>query len=247
MKKAALATLLAVVSLGAPASASTIVLNGSFEQDAATKGLKNSIEFTKLAGSSKGWDTFSSLPGWVAPGKKDVISVHADKGAREIDAIFGEYYIELDSKVSPGIRQTLALSAGSYMLSFYVSPSDLGGDDEDDKKDRKDKKTSGISYSIADLAGTLLGSSGRGETSVGKWTEVTGRFTVAKDGNYDLDFAAFNSNGLFRGYIDNITVDPAKIEPPALAPSPVPVPAAGLLMIGAVAALGSLARRRRGT
>jgi hypothetical protein len=251
MKTTALAALLAISALGAPAMASTIVLNGSFEDDAGTKGKKNGTEFNKIAASSRGWDTFATLPGWVALDKKDVIGVHADKGSKDIDAMFGELYVELDSKVSPAIRQTLALSVGSYLLSFYVSPSSLGNDDEDDededKKDKKDKKSSGISYSIGDLTGTLLGTNGNGEASVGKWTEVTGRFNIAKDGNYDLDFAAFNSNGIFRGYLDNVSVEAARIEPIAPpAPATVPVPAAGLLLVGAIAALGSLARRRRG-
>jgi hypothetical protein len=242
MKTTALATLLAMTALGAPASAATIVMNGSFEQDAGAKGSKNKIDFTKLVDSPKGWDTFASLPGWDAPVKKSDITVHADKGAKEVDAAFGEHYVELDSKTSPAIRQTLSLSVGSYLLSFFVSPADFGGnnDDKDDKK-----KTNGISYSIAELTGTVLGTSDKGDTAIGKWTEVTGRFDIAKDGFYDLDFAAFSSVGVFRGYIDNISVEAARIEPAAVAPSPVPVPAAGLLLVGAVAALGSLARRRR--
>jgi hypothetical protein len=233
----AIATMLATATLASAATAATLVHNGSFEIDANLKGTSNKIEFGKLAGSDKGWDTYASLPGWVAVGKKAVIDVHADKGAKEVDALFGEHYVELDRKDSKGIRQTLTLKVGSYQLSFYFSPlKDL---EDNQGKDEDKAKKPGIGYSIADLSGTIRNASG----AVGTWTEVTGIFNVVKDGDHDLEFASFAASDKYRGFIDNVSVTALEAKGPAVAP--VPLPAAGLLLVGAIGGLVALARRRR--
>lgn len=232
MMKTALAALIAAVVLGPAASAATLVNNGSFEMDADLKGTTNKIEFSKLIASDKGWDTYSALPGWTSVGRKSTIEVHTDKGAREVDAQFGETYVELDGKSSQAIRQTLKLKLGSYELSFFFSPAKDAGGDEDEKNANKQ----GIGYSIADLSGTIRNEDG----TVGKWTEVTAIFDILQDGDYDLDFASSSSSDKYRGFIDNVAVNAIQSKTPEVAP--VPVPAAGLLL---VAALGGLALLRR--
>ncbi len=229
MKKTAFASLLAVLAFGTMAPAATVVNNGSFEIDPGFKGEENGLSYTKLAQSSDGWDLYESLPGWIGVGKDKEIEVHGDNGAKEIDSIFGERYVELDSKKNPGLRQTLSLKIGSYTLSFYFSPKDV-------EKDLK--KTRGVSYRIGDLTGTVLDRDG----SKGSWTEVTGTFKVAKDGDYDLEFSSFASSSSFRGFVDNVTV--AAVEEAVTAVAPVPVPAAGLLLVGALGGLAVLRRRR---
>lgn len=234
MMKTALTALIATAVLGSVASAATLVNNGSFEMDADLKGTTNKIEFSKLIASDKGWDTYSALPGWTSVDRKSAIKVHTDKGAREVDAEFGETYVELDGKSSEAIRQTLTLKLGSYELSFFFSPAKDTGGDEGDKGSNKQ----GIGYSIADLSGTIRNQDG----AVGKWTEVTGIFNILKDGDYDLNFASSSSSDKYRGFIDNVAVNSVPSKVPEVAP--VPLPAAGLLLVAAVGGLAMLRRRR---
>jgi len=224
-----LTMLLALAASGSIAQGATIVQNGSFEEDPAPglAGQTNGLLFGQLTGSGPGWDIYAALPGWTKTGTGPGIEVQTDKAVGSTDALFGEHYVELDSTSNSSMRQTLSLSVGGYKLSFWFSPRAL-------RNEQSTAETNGIRYSIANLTGTIEGPGGAAGTSVGVWTEITGLFTVLQAGNYDLDFAAIGSSDSYGGFIDNVSV----------APAPVPLPAAGLLLIGAIGGLAALRRRR---
>ena len=222
MKKIALAALLAVVASGSVVQAATIVQNGSFEDSPGTTGL-NGRAFNSLVSGAPGWDIFTTVPGWKATGGAG-IEIQTDKAVGQTDALFGEHYVELDSNNNSSMHQTLSLTAGRYLLSFWYSPRALQGNSQ--------AQTNGISYAIANLAGSVTGPGGVNGTKVGDWTEITGIFNVGADSTYNLDFAAVGTSDSYGGFIDNVSV------------AAVPVPAAGLLLVGALGGLAALRRRR---
>lgn len=228
-KRIARTVLLALLASGSVTHAATLVQNGSFENDPApgSVGQNNGLLFSQLVGSSQGWDVYGALPGWTKVGGGSGIEVQTNKAVAQTDAMFGKHYVELDSNNNSAMRQTLSLTVGGYKLSFWFSPRAL-------RNVQSTAETNGISYSIANLSGSIAGPGGAAGTSVGAWTEITGIFKVAQAGSYNLDFAATGSSDSYGGFIDNVSV----------APSPVPIPAAGLLLIGALGGLAALRRRR---
>jgi hypothetical protein len=217
MKRYIIPTMTALL-LAMPASA-TIVQNGSFEMDPGTAG-NGGASFTGLATpGGANWAIWDSLPGWTAvPSGGPGIEVQTDETLGTIDAQDGEYYVELDSTANATIRQSVFLETGTYELSFWYSPR------------LDDASTNGMSYSIADLFGTLSGPGTDPVTAVGQWTQIVVRFVVGTGGNYDLDFAANTESNSYGALIDNVAI------------ASVPVPAAGgLLLLG----LGGLVAMRR--
>lgn len=225
MKRTAL-TLVALLASASIVSAATIVQNGSFENApaAGTKGLNGRL-FSTLATSSPGWDIFTSLPGWTRTGGAG-IEIQADRAVGLTDALFGEHYVELDSNNNSGMRQTLSLGVGRHLLSFWFSPREL--------RQNTTAETNGITYAIGNLAGTVSGPGGLSGTAVGTWTEITGLFKVKTAGNHDLNFTAVGTSDSYGGFIDNVSVTP----------SPVPLPAAGLLLAAAIGGIAVLRRRK---
>ena len=112
------------------------------------------------------------------------------------------------------------LSAGSYVLSFFYSPR------------MADSATNDIAYEITGLLSGLIGGPSV-TTAVGQWTEVKLSFLVPTDATYTLRFSAGGTNDSLGGLIDNVSV------------SPVPVPAAGLMLLGGLGGLAALRRRKR--
>lgn len=224
MKHTALAALAVAISTGTYAHSATIVQNGSFEVAPApgTKGLNNRL-FSTLATSAPGWEIFTALPGWTKIGGAG-IEIQADAAVGHVDALFGEHYVELDSNNNSTMRQSLSLGVGRYLLSFWYSPRALQGG--------KTAETNGIGYSVANLVGSISGPSLDSGTTVGSWTEVTGAFVVKTAGTYNLDFMAQGTSDSYGGFVDNVSI------------APVPVPAAGLLLVGALGGLALLRRRR---
>lgn len=224
LKKTCLAAVVALVATGSVAHAATLLQNGSFEDDPApgSAGLRNGVLFGNLTSSAQGWDIYSALPGWTATGGAG-IEVQTDKAVGQTDAQFGEHYVELDSNNNSSMRQTLSLTAGRYLLSFWYSPRALQGNAQ--------AQTNGISYAIADISGSVTGPGGVNGTTVGAWTEITGVFKVGSDGFYHLDFAAVGTSDSYGGFVDNVSV------------SAVPVPAAGLLLLSVLGGLAALRRR----
>jgi hypothetical protein len=202
--------------LAAPASAATIVINGSFEDGVPgnTPGLNNGATFANMPTSGPSWDRWTAINGWTTasgPG----IEIQSNRTLGSIDAHSGSYYVELDSNGNSRMVQSVALAAGDYVLSFWYSPrTNVAG-------------TNGISWQVGSLAaGSVV------NTAVGIWTQITTTFTVASAGSYALSFAAIGTSDSFGGFVDSVSIDPA----------PIPVPAAGFLLAGA---LGALALRRR--
>ncbi len=189
--------------LTAPASAATIVTNGSFEDGA-------------LALNGSGWNVFNSVIGWNTISGSG-IEIQTNPTLGQIDAQEGNRYVELDSNNNSAMRQVVNLSAGDYLLSFWYAPR-VGN-----------PGTDGISFSIANAIGSIATSL----NPIDGWTLVTAAFSTA-GGALNLDFAATGKSESLGGLVDNISI----------APAPVPVPAAGLMLVGALGGLAALRRRK---
>ncbi len=206
------------VMLAAPATATPILINGSFEETPTVNGAL----FDSLATpGDASWAVFSTLPGWTAiPTDGPGIEVQTDETLGSIDAQDGAHYVELDSTANATIRQTVFLAAGTYDLSFWYSPR------------LSNANTNGMTYSIAGLFGSLAGPGINPVTAVGQWTQIVAQFVVGVSGNYDLDFAATTENDSYGALIDNAVI------------SAVPVPAAGGLLLFGLGGLAALRRRK---
>jgi hypothetical protein len=226
-----MSTALLGAALAGSASAATIVVNGSFEQGTGT-GVANRTAFGNLgqAGSAN-WDIYTgtNVTGWNAG--PHGIEIQTDRtlpgsGGGNVDAQDGENYVELDTTRNSSMRQTVFLSGGTYTLSFFYSPRVNAA--------AAGQTTNAIIYSLIGTGGplfTLLADGPSGRAPFGQWTEFTHVFT-ASQGNYDLIFsAAGQSNGL-GGLMDNVSI------------TPVPLPGAGLLLLGAVGGLAFVRRRK---
>ena len=212
------------VAAALPATAATIVTNGSFETGVPgnAKGLNFGSKFGNLNTSGSSWDVWKRLNGWTTqtgPG----IEVQSNRTLSTIDAQEGTKYVELDSNANSSMGQNIALKAGQYLLSFWYSPRTA------------DPKTNGIEYAVGKLvSGTATNGQPVGARP-GRWTLVSTLFTVKKAGSYLLAFGASGRNDSYGGLIDNISVDPA----------PVPLPAAGGLLLVGLGALVALRRKQK--
>lgn len=208
LKKLAMASCAAMIA--SSANAATIVQNGSFEDGPAVSN----------------WQIFGSIPGWEADPN---IEIQTAGTLGSIDPQEGDRYAELDTNQNSRIYQNLMLDAGTYLLSFFYSPR------VNDTSD--DANTNDMTYSVAGLSGSILGAPALGEFEHGKWTEVTGYFTVADDNTkVELSFQASGETptdgcGNCGALLDNVSI------------AAVPLPAGLLLMLSAVGAFG-FARRR---
>jgi hypothetical protein len=213
---------IAVVSLllSLPASAATILQNGSFED----------VSGGSVTYNGGNWKVYSSIPGWTTVSGSG-IEVQTNATLGSIDAHTGNRYVELDSHPGPNsnskMKQNVLLEAGSYVLSFWYSPRDSRFTSND------------IGYSLGTFVSGLV-KGPVGTIVVGKWTQITQSFTVTKKeaGSFALKFWASGDQNTYGGLIDDVALD---YTPPA----PVPVPAAGLLMLGGLGGLAALKRRRR--
>ncbi len=213
----------AVVSLllSLPAGAATIVQNGSFED------LSGGV----VTFDGGNWQVYSTIPGWkkvTDTGKGIEVQSNATLGS--IDAHSGDKYVELDSHPGPGsnstMQQDVTLSVGRYLLSFFYSPRTSSTGDNT------------INFAVTNDATSLVSGSVSGPNAtykVGFWTQVDAFFNVTKAGTYALTFAAAGTENTLGGFIDDVSITPA----------PVPVPAAGLLLLGGLGGLAALKRRRR--
>lgn len=224
-------TALIGASLAGSGSAATIVVNGSFEQGTGT-GTANNTAFGNLGqpGSSS-WDIYkgTNVTGWTAG--TSGIEIQTDNtlpgsGGANVNAQDGENYVELDTTRNSSMSQTVFLSGGTYILSFFYSPR---------------VNTTEVSPTTNAITAGLLGTGGplfslladgpSGSVPYGQWTEFNYQFTAAQ-GYYDLFFRADGQSNSYGGLLDNVSI------------TAVPVPAAGLLLLGAIGGLGLVRRRK---
>lgn len=197
----------ASLALSLPAAASTIVINGGFEDPAL---------------GTNTWAVYSSIPGWKSTSGAGIEVQNGTAGAGLILAHGGVNKVELDSHNNSAMQQIVTLGIGQYLLSFFYSPRTSSNTDNT------------INYGVTGLlAGSVSGPDAL--TAIGKWTEITALFTVKTAGSYALTFAAGGTSNSLGGFIDDVSITPA----------PVPVPAAGLLLLGGLGGLAALKRRRR--
>ena len=134
----------------------------------------------------------------------------------------GDYYAELDSRNNSSIMQDLMLSAGKYILSFAYAPR------------TNDANTNGIKFGVEGVFEDVI-TGPTADILKKQWTLVTTEFTVAQAGSYSLFFKADGKSNSYGGLIDDI----------ALTPAPVPLPAAGLLLLGGLGGLAAMRRKRK--
>lgn len=185
--KMILAAVLATAALGAPASAATLLTNGSFEE-------KPGSLFTA---SGNGWAVYPTIPGWTTSGQG--VELQTDAAVGSIDAQNGEVYVELDSHPNPGsnsaIQQLVNItSVGDYLLRFFYSPR------------TGDPKTNKIEYSFNGVKTVLTGPGSDPKTSVGEWTLIEKMYNVTAVGHYSLEFAAKGTEDTLGGFIDNVSL-----------------------------------------
>lgn len=187
-------------TIAMPASASTILQNGSFEN---------------LGGqtlSNGSWGILSNLPGWSSTTGLEVQTA----GAIGLTPQNGNNYVELDGKVNTIAAQIPTLGIGRYMLSFWYSP-------------RVASKTADMFFGIA---GLTSGSVSALQYSTGQWTQITQMFTVTNAGGYTLYLGGAGRSDGIGALIDNVSI------------APIPLPASGLLLLGAFVGLTALRRRK---
>ena len=224
--------LAALISVGigcfAPVSAATVTIaNSSFEGGTTGRptGFTWGLRFSQLNSTFPGWDTFNGLQGWtVSGGGGNRVEVHSDASSR-IDAKAGDFSVSLDAGTGKNstITQSVSIAAGTYILSFWYSPESVLS------------LTNGIDYKLGSVVSGMV-NVGTNGARVGIWTQVQKRFSVKTTTQMNLSFAATGLADGVGGLIDDVTII-----------STVPVPAAGLVLLGWLVMLGGLRRARRGS
>ncbi len=188
--------------------ASAFVVNGDFE---ASVGL-----------SGNSWDVFDSIDGWTKTAGTSGIEVQRGNigGATPFDT----QKVELDShggtNTNSGMYQDIALTAGTYELSFEYFAREATDTDG----------TNGIGFSIIPVGiddGHVTGTSGDG------WRTITDSFFVNSDQVVRLTFWATGKDNTLGGYLDNVQI------------SAVPLPSSVLLFGAALVGLGWLGRKKK--
>lgn len=133
----------------------------------------------------------------------------------------GAQFIEMDTTDNAVIRQNVDLKVGRYMFSFWYSPNEAGS-----------PQSSAIQYRLGGFVNGGLNGATPGAV-VGSWLQVTVEFIVHNTRNYGLVFGSYGTVDGNGGYIDNVSI------------APVPVPAAGLALLGALGGLFGLRRRKK--
>lgn len=208
----------AVLAFAGPSVAATVV-NGSFETGVPgnTAGLDNGLLYGDLPTSAPFADRWTALNGWQTargPG----IEAQADGALPTIDAQDGEYYVGLDSTGNSSMFQNVGLHIGRYMLSFWYSPSTA------------DTSSNALLYRLSGLTSGRVDFSTPG-VAVGTWTQITVEFLVKTAKPYRLTFTAAGTSDGAGALLDNVEI------------APVPVPASGLVLLGALGGLAMLRRR----
>jgi PEP-CTERM motif len=209
--------------LALPAQAA--VLNGGFDVKdhgfIATDGQSQASLVGQSGGAS--WSVFRSLPDWrTASGSGIELQTAKTVG---LNPHSGDFYVELDSdprgSSNSRMEQDIVLKTGRYELSFFYSPRNPVPNDTD-----------GIAF---DIDGGVLAPAFVTSTDGvrGKWTEITRSFFVRDAGTYTLGFEANQRQDTLGGFVDSVSI------------APVPLPAAGWMLLAGLGALGAASRRRK--
>jgi hypothetical protein len=210
-----------LIGMSLPAAGATVLINGSFEDGVPgnTRGTTNNARFGNLPVSGPRWDTWTSLDGWSLSSGTG-IGVETNRTRTFIDAQDGNYYVALDRIGNSTIVQNVALGVGKYTLSLWYSPS------------TNNAGTNGVSYGITGLGGAMA-TVGTGGATRGQWTQFVLDLMVTVAGNYQVYLGATGSSNSRGALVDNISL------------APVPLPAAGLALLGGLGALAGVRRRQR--
>ena len=207
--------------LGRSDAATVPFNNGSFEGGTTGKpfGTVNGLKFNNLMTTNPGWDIYSTVKDWKTKTGSGV-EVQSDRNPATLNAQDGDYFVSLDGTSNASISETVKLHLGTYILSFWYSPQTSLG------------PTNMIGYNLGNIVSGKV-TAGTNGARVGIWTEIRTTFVVLKRSNYDLLFTAMGASDGTGGFIDNVTIET------------VPLPAAGLGLLGGLLALGSVRARRR--
>ena len=209
------AVISSIFAIWASAVSAATVLNGSFE-DIGVQSL-----------NTGGWSHFPSIPGWTGVPN---VEIQSNKTLGSIDAHHGDQYVELDTNQDASIYQDIWLTSGTYKLSFWYSP----------RVNNLSTSTNDMLYSVgagsALLSGTINGAPNP-DYPHGAWTNVTGIFVVDAAKMVRLMFTAsggshYSGCGNCGALIDKVSI------------SAIPVPASGLLLLGAFAVLSGARLRQ---
>lgn len=212
------------IALAGGASAATVnlVQNGSFED---VSGL------VKAGFNRTTHGQYSTLPGWQA-GAGELIEIQHNTtlpmGTAKnplVDAQDGLWYAELDAEKNSTMYQDVTFAqAGVYEFSFWYTPRTNTVNDNV------------IGYSLGGLFTDSV--DGLYKNWQGEWQRLVHEFTVSAGEVLRLSFWAGGVSNGKGGFIDNVSIV-------GVLPAPIPLPASGLLLVGALAGTGVFAARRR--
>jgi hypothetical protein len=184
--------------------------------------------------NTQNWQVYQTFGSWSTTSGSG-IEIQKTGAVGGVSARSGDQYVELDSDNENGglsgqpknssMTTKLNLGAGTYRVDWYYQPrTNTAGD-------------STISVYLAGasqgLFANLLGTMNSTSAVINDWVKVSYTFTVdGLDNLYALTFRAEGTSNELGGFIDDVSV------------APVPVPAAGFLLIGALGGLVALRRRK---
>ena len=166
------------------------------------------------------WGLFEAIPGWTSPRDKIEVQTEGTVGLTPQD---GHNYVELDANNNSTLKQMISLGRGAYELVFYYSPR---------VQNPQFGSTNNIDVQIGGLLDTDVGPAPSEELPFGEWTEIRTTFISKAAGDYMLTLNGRGRSDSLGGFIDNVSI------------APVPVPAAGVLLLAGLGALGAAKRRK---
>lgn len=216
----------AVVAFAAPVSASTLLVNGSFEQDPGVASSSGANFAAMPSGPGANWSNWSSLPGWTSGAQGIEVQTAGTLGT--IDPFHGSYYVELDAARNTTISQSVALDAGRYLFSFRYSPR------------TDDVQSNGVGFRLGSATETVFDATAFGPNprlgyTVGRWSLIQREFTVTTAGLFTLTLTGLGTSEGLGALVDDVALV-----------SVVPLPAGVVFLLTGLGALG-VARRARKT
>ncbi len=182
------------------------------------------------------WQVYQTFGDWKSTSGTG-IEIQTNGTVGGVSARSGDQYVELDSDTSRGgiagttnssMTTLLNLVGGTYLVEWYYQP----------RTQTNGSNNIGVYLTGASAPGlfaNLLGSVSSTSILTPDWVKVSYTFTVdGLDNLYALTFRAEGTSDSLGGYIDDVSVSVA----------PIPVPAAGFLLFGALGALTAVRRRK---